>query len=290
MSGTEEGRLERRFAQLKSEQRAGLAAFITAGDPDVSTSAALLAALPGAGADVIELGMPFSDPVADGPVIQAAGLRALRAGAGMGRTLALVRGLREHDEDTPVVLMGYYNPILTYGVDRFLADAREAGTDGVIVVDLPPEEDAELRAPARTAGLRVIRLATPTTDEARLPKVLAGASGFLYYVSITGITGAAAPEIDSLSRAVSRLRRHTSLPVAVGFGIKTPQAAAAVARISDAVVVGSALVAKVAEGLEERDRAGPGLVDGVLGLVEELARGVREARRGKAAAEAGAVG
>ena len=284
MSGVpQEGRIERRFAELRAAKRAGLIAFITAGDPDAGTSAALLAALPGAGADIVELGMPFTDPVADGPVIQAAGLRALKAGATMGRTLALVRGFREKDEDTPLVLMGYYNPILAYGVEAFLADACGAGADGVIVVDLPPEEEAELGEPARAAGLRVIRLATPTTDEARLAKVLAGASGFLYYVSVTGITGAAAPEVEALGRALALLRGHTTLPVAVGFGIKTPEEAAAVARISDAVVVGSALVAKIAEGLDETGRARPGLVDGVLGRVEALARGVREAGRTEAA-------
>ncbi len=279
MSGaTGEGRLERRFAALRGEERAGLVTFLSAGDPDPACSLALLQGLPGAGADVIELGMPFSDPVADGPVIQAAGARALASGASMVRTLAQVRAFRAGGDETPVVLMGYYNPIYAYGVEVFLGDAVEAGVDGLIVVDLPPEEDADLARPAAAAGLRLIRLATPTTDEARLEKVVAGAAGFLYYVSITGITGAAAPDTDAVAEAVSGLRRHTPLPVAVGFGIKTADQAAAVARVADAAVVGSALVAKLAAGLDGEGRATPRLVSGVLDLVAELARGVRGAR------------
>jgi len=273
-----EGRLERRFAALRRDRRAGLVAFISAGDPDPETSLAILRGLPRAGADVVELGMPFSDPVADGPVIQAAGQRALGAGASMVRTLELVRGFRAGDRDTPVVLMGYFNPILAMGVEAFAEAAAAAGVDALIVVDLPPEEEAELRAPAERAGLRLIRLTTPTTDEARLGTVLAGAQGFVYYVSITGITGSAAPDEEAVAGAVARLRRHTALPVAVGFGIKTPEQAAAVARVADAAVVGSALVARLAEALDPAGRAAPGLVEGVLELTAALARGVREAR------------
>ncbi len=279
-----EGRLERRFAALGRDGRAGLVAFVSAGDPDPETSLAIVSGLPRAGADVIELGMPFSDPVADGPVIQAAGQRALGSGASMRRTLELVRSFRAHDQETPLVLMGYFNPILAMGVEAFADAAGTAGVDGLIVVDLPPEEEAELRSPADGAGLRLIRLTTPTTDEARLAEVLAGASGFVYHVSITGITGAAAPDPDAVSGAVARVRRHTALPVAVGFGIKTPEQAAAVARVADAAVVGSVLVAKVAEGLDGGGRAAPGLVDGVLELTAALARGVREARAARAAA------
>jgi tryptophan synthase alpha chain len=280
-----EGRLERRFAALGRDGRAGLVAFVSAGDPDPETSLAIVSGLPRAGADVIELGMPFSDPVADGPVIQAAGQRALGSGASMRRTLELVRSFRAHDQETPLVLMGYFNPILAMGVEAFADAAGAAGVDALIVVDLPPEEEAELRSPADRAGLRLIRLTTPTTDEARLAEVLAGAGGFVYHVSITGITGAAAPDAGAVSGAVARLRRHTALPVAVGFGIKTPEQAAAVARVADAVVVGSALVAKVAEGLDGGGRAAPGLVDGVLELTAALARGVREARAAGAAAK-----
>jgi tryptophan synthase alpha chain len=280
-----EGRLERRFAALGRDGRAGLVAFVSAGDPDPETSLAIVSGLPRAGADVIELGMPFSDPVADGPVIQAAGQRALGSGASMRRTLELVRRFRAGDQETPLVLMGYFNPILAMGVEAFADAAGAAGVDALIVVDLPPEEEAELRSPADRAGLRLIRLTTPTTDEARLAEVLAGAGGFVYHVSITGITGAAAPDAGAVSGAVARLRRHTALPVAVGFGIKTPAQAAAVARVADAVVVGSALVAKVAEGLDGGGRAAPGLVDGVLELTAALARGVREARAAGAAAK-----
>jgi tryptophan synthase alpha chain len=235
----------------------------------------ILRGLPGAGADVIELGMPFTDPMADGPSIQAAGLRALDAGQTMKRTLAMVAAFRRDDDRTPVVLMGYYNPIYIYGVDRFLEDAVAAGVDGLIVVDLPPEEDDELCLPALAAGVNFIRLATPTTDDARLPAVLRNTSGFVYYVSITGITGAGAATAASVAEAVSRLRRHTDLPVAVGFGIRTPEQAAEVARVADAAVVGSALVDRVAGALKN----GGDVSGSVLSLVADLAKGVREARK-----------
>lgn len=272
------GRIERRFAALGAEGRAGLVTFVTAGDPDPATAARILEGLPAAGADVVELGMPFTDPMADGPSIQAAGLRALKAGQTMRRTLDMVRSFRQRDADTPLVLMGYYNPIHSWGPERFCADAAAAGVDGLIVVDLPPEEDAELRAPADAAGLRVVRLATPTTDDARLPAVLKGASGFVYHVSIAGITGAASADEASVAAAVARLKRATDLPVAVGFGIKTPEAAAAIARVADAAVVGSAIVDRIAAGLDADGRARPGLADEVLGFVRALAAGVRGAR------------
>ncbi|MFN8722684.1 MAG: tryptophan synthase subunit alpha [Rhodospirillales bacterium] len=274
------GRIERRFARLAEEGRAGLVTFVTAGDPDATTAAGILAGLPAAGADVIELGMPFTDPMADGPSIQAAGLRALKAGQTLAGTLDLVRGFRRADDATPIVLMGYYNPIFSYGVDRFLADAKAAGVDGLIVVDLPPEEDAELCLPALAAGVRFVRLATPTTDDRRLPKVLTNTAGFVYYVSIAGITGAGSAKDADVAAAVARLKRHTDLPVAVGFGIKTPDQAAAVARVADAAVVGSAIVDRVAAGLDADGRAGPGLVEDVLGFVRDLADGVRGARKG----------
>jgi tryptophan synthase alpha chain len=274
------GRIERRFAALKAEGRAGLVTFLCAGDPDLETSKALLAGLPGAGADLVEIGMPFTDPMADGPSIQAASLRALRAGMTLRRTLALVRALRERDTDTPLILMGYYNPIHAFGRLRFLDDAREAGVDGLIIVDLPPEEDEELCLPALERGLRFIRLATPTSDDRRLPVILRRADGFLYYVSITGITGAAAPVAEQVAGAVARIRRHTELPVAVGFGIREPEQAAAIARNADAAVVGSALVDIVAQSLDAEGRAGSGLVQAVHDKVRALARAVGEARRG----------
>lgn len=272
------GRIAQRFAALAAAGRAGFVTFVTAGDPDPETSLALLRGLPAAGADLVELGMPFTDPMADGPAIQASSLRALKAGATLRRTLGLVRAFRQGDHATPIVLMGYYNPIYIYGVDRFLRDAREAGVDGLIVVDLPPEEDEELCLPALAAGVNFIRLATPTTDDRRLPAVLRNTSGFVYYVSITGITGTRSAAEADIARAVARLKRHTSLPVAVGFGIKTAAQAAAVARAADAAVVGSALVSRVGERLDPDGRAGPGLADDVLGLVRELAGGVRAAR------------
>src|SRR5674476_1686282 len=235
-------RIDKRFAALKLEGRAALVTFTMVGDPDYDTSLAIAKALPNAGADVMELGMPFTDPMADGPAIQAAGVRALQAGARMTKTLALVREFRKADDSTPIVLMGYFNPIYIYGVDRFLVDAKAAGVDGLIVVDLPPEEDEELCLPTLAAGLNFIRLATPTTDDKRLSTVLNNTSGFVYYVSITGITGAAAPDAGKVTTAVARIKRHTKLPVAVGFGVKTAEQARAIASGADGVVVGSALV------------------------------------------------
>jgi tryptophan synthase alpha chain len=273
------GRIARRFAALAAEGRAGLVTFITAGDPDLETSRAILHGLPAAGADIIELGMPFTDPMADGPAIQAAGLRALSTGGSMVRTLELVRGFRQTDDDTPIVLMGYFNPIYAYGVPRFLDDARAAGVDGLIVVDLPPEEDAELCLPAMDAGVNFIRLATPTTDDQRLSMVMRNTSGFVYYVSVTGITGAASADDREVALAVERLKRHTTLPVAVGFGIKTPAQAAAIARVADAAVVGSAIIGQIAAGLDERGRPRPGLAGDVLDFVRGLAEGVRGARQ-----------
>ncbi|MDE1148946.1 MAG: tryptophan synthase subunit alpha [Azospirillaceae bacterium] len=278
MSATS-SRIDRRFAALKAEGRAGLVAFITAGDPDHETCLALLKGLPAAGADLIELGMPFTDPMADGPAIQASTLRALAAGARMTRTLDLVRAFRETDADTPIILMGYYNPVYAYGVDRFLVDAKVAGVDGLIVVDLPPEEDGELCLPAQAAGLNFIRLATPTTDKARLPAVLANTSGFIYYVSIAGITGAGSATSDAIATAVAHLRSGTPLPVAVGFGITTPEGAADVARVADAAVVGSAIVRRLEANLDGEGRPQPGLVPDVLGFVGQLAAGVRGARK-----------
>jgi len=238
-------------------------------------------ALPAAGADLIELGMPFSDPMADGPAIQASSLRALKAGQRMTRTLAMVRAFREADQATPIVLMGYYNPIYRYGNERFLADARAAGVDGLIVVDLPPEEDDELCLPAKAAGLDFIRLATPTTDDKRLPAVLRNTAGFVYYIAIAGITGTRSAADADVTKAVTRLKRQTALPVAVGFGIRKPAQAAAVAAVADAAVVGSALVDRIAGNLDAAGRAKPGLKDDVLGLVGELAVAVRGARRGR---------
>ena len=268
-------RIEKRFADLKAEGRAGLVTFITAGDPDHEISARIIAGLPAAGADVIELGMPFTDPMADGPSIQAANLRALGNGATLRKTLDLVRGFRKSDNATPIVLMGYFNPISAYGVDAFLTDAKAAGVDGLIVVDLPPEEDDELCLPALKAGLNFIRLATPTTDDARLPAVLANTSGFLYYVSIAGITGAAAPDNNAVAAAVARIKRHTDLPVGVGFGIRDGKRAAEIARVADAAVVGSALVERVAEAQAK----GLDPAAHLLALVRELGDAVRAARR-----------
>jgi tryptophan synthase alpha chain len=273
-------RIERRFAELRQADRAGLITFLCAGDPDPATSEQMLAGLPAAGADLIEIGMPFSDPMADGPAIQAGSLRALRAGMTLARTLDLVRRLRRSDQATPLVLMGYFNPIGRYGPERFLDDAHAAGVDGLIVVDLPPEEDDELCLPARRRGLNFIRLVTPTTDEERLPTVLGNASGFLYYVSITGITGTRAPIADQVGTAVVRLRRHSALPVAVGFGIRTPEQAAAIARVADAAVIGSALVSHIADSLDSHGRAPPGLPASLLAQVSELAAAVRTARNG----------
>ena len=272
-------RIDACFAELKKQRRSALVTYVMAGDPDPATALAIVKALPKAGADIIELGIPFTDPMADGPSIQASGLRALKAGMTLKKTLELVRGFRKDDNITPLVLMGYYNPIYIYGVDKFLADAKSAGVDGLIIVDLPPEEDSELCLPAIKAGLNFIRLATPTTDERRLPTVLRNTSGFLYYVSIAGITGTRSAAENDVAAAVRRLKAHTDLPVAVGFGIRTPAQAAAVARVADAAVVGSALVGRIADQLDAAGRAKPGLVDAVLGLVRELADGVRGARR-----------
>jgi tryptophan synthase alpha chain len=272
-------RIDRRFAALKHEGRAALVTFTMAGDPDYDTSLAIAKALPKAGADVIELGMPFTDPMADGPAIQAAAVRALKGGQRMTKTLALVREFRKTDDTTPIVLMGYYNPIYIYGVDRFLADAKTAGIDGLIVVDLPPEEDDELCLPTLKTGLNFIRLATPTTDDKRLPAVLSNTSGFVYYVSITGITGAAAPDTGKVTAAVARIKRHTKLPVAVGFGVKTAEQAGAIASGADGVVVGSALVDALRASLDKNGKAGPGTVKAVTSLVSVLADGVLSARR-----------
>jgi tryptophan synthase alpha chain len=271
-------RIERRFAQLKQEGRAGLVIYLTAGDPDPETSFALFSGLAAAGADLIEIGMPFSDPMADGPSIQAAGQRALKAGATLRSTLAMVTRLRERDPDTPYVLMGYYNPIYRYGADAFARDAVAAGVDGAIIVDLPPEEDAELAVPARAAGLDIVRLATPTSDEARLPAIVAHASGFLYYVAITGITGTRSADVADVRAAVAQLRRFTPLPIAVGFGIKNPEQAAQMAQAADAAVVASVLVDRLAVNLDPDGRAKPGLIDAVLADIRALAAGVRGAR------------
>ena len=245
-------RIDRRFAALKGDGRAAFVTFTMAGDPDYETSLAILKALPKAGADVIELGMPFTDPMADGPAIQAAGLRALKAGQTMIKTLRAVREFRAGDDTTPIVLMGYYNPIYVYGVERFLADAKASGVDGLIVVDLPPEEDVELCLPSMKTGLNFIRLATPTTDDKRLPVVLTNTSGFVYYVSITGITGAAAPDPGKVAAAVTRIKRHTQLPVCVGFGVRTAEQARAIAGAADGVVVGSALVEAIRKSSRHR--------------------------------------
>ena len=264
-------RIDKKFAELKRQGRAGLVAFVTAGDPDHDTSLAILKGLPQAGADIIELGMPFSDPMADGPAIQASSQRALKAGQTMKKTLAMVSAFRAADDTTPIVLMGYYNPIYVYPVDRFIADAAKAGVDGLIVVDMPPEEDAELRPQASEAGLDFIRLATPTTDAKRLPAVLANTSGFVYYVSIAGITGTKAPDLADVKGHVGRIKAQTSLPVAVGFGVKTEQQVSAIAGIADGVVVGSALVGAIAESLDGNGRATSATKPQVLGLVARLA-------------------
>jgi tryptophan synthase alpha chain len=272
-------RIDRRFAELNAQGRAGLVTFTMAGDPDYDSALAILRALPKSGADAIELGMPFTDPMADGPAIQAAGLRALKSGQSMTKTLAMVAEFRKADDATPLVLMGYYNPIYIYGVDRFLRDAKAAGVDGLIVVDLPPEEDEELCLPALRAGLNFIRLATPTTDDKRLPTVLKNTSGFVYYVSITGITGAAAPDPRRVAAAVARIKRHTNLPVAVGFGVRTAESAAAVANGADGVVVGSALADAIKASLDPDGKATARTTRAVTDLVSQLAAGVRGTSR-----------
>ena len=274
---TTDTRISRRFAALEAEGRAGLVTFVMAGDPDFQTARDILKGLPGAGADLIEIGMPFSDPMADGPAIQAAGLRALRGGQTMRKTLELVRDFRRHDKDTPLILMGYYNPIYVYPVDRFVVDAKAAGVDGLIVVDVPPEADDELCLPAIAHGLSFIRLATPTTDARRLPAVLANTSGFVYYVSITGITGTAAPDPADVHAQVKRIKAATKLPVAVGFGVKTPEQARSIARGADAVVVGSALVDAIRDSLGADGAARAETVPRVLDLVRGLARGLKAA-------------
>jgi len=268
-------RIDARFAALKTEKRPALITFITAGDPDLETSAAILAGLPGAGADVIELGMPFSDPMADGPAIQASSQRALKAGQTMVKTLQMVRDFRAKDVATPIVLMGYYNPIYVYGNARFIKDAKEAGVDGLIVVDVPPEADDELCLPAVEAGLNFIRLATPTTDKARLPAVLKNTSGFVYYVSITGITGAAAPVVNDVQKQVSAIKSATPLPVVVGFGVKSGEQAKALGRTADGVVVGSTLVSGIEKSLGSKGEATPGTAEAVLKLVKELSSALR---------------
>jgi tryptophan synthase alpha chain len=261
-------RIDDTFARLRRDGRKAFVAYIMAGDPDPGTSLAVLRGLPAAGVDVIELGVPFTDPMADGPVIQLAGQRALAAGQTLARTLDMVRAFREEDATTPIVLMGYYNPISSRGVARFLEEAREAGVDGLIVVDLPPEEDDELCIPAQAAGLNFIRLATPTTDDRRLPKVLQNTSGFVYYVSITGITGAAAAQAAEVGPEVARIKRQTALPLVVGFGIRTPEAARTVAEVADGAVVGSAIVERIGRGDTPAE---------VLAFVATLAEGAHSA-------------
>jgi tryptophan synthase alpha chain len=271
-------RVERRFAALAAEGRGGLVVFVACGDPDPETSFEILSGLPGAGVDLIEIGMPFSDPMADGPAVQAASLRALQSGMTLTGTLEMAARFRTQDDDTPIILMGYYNPIYSYGTTRFLEDARAAGVDGLIVVDLPPEEDEELCQPAIDAGLHWIRLATPTTDDARLPTVLSNTSGFVYYVAIMGITGTRSASGEVVRQAVARLKAHTDLPVAVGFGVKTPEQAAEIAAAADAAVVGSSVIERLKAGLDAENRATPGMVADVLGFVRSLAEGVRKGR------------
>jgi tryptophan synthase alpha chain len=271
-------RIDARFSELKRQRRSAFVTFLMAGDPDPETSLHIIKALPKAGADIIEIGMPFTDPMADGPSIQAAGLRALKGGMTLRKTLELVRAFRKDDNATPLVLMGYYNPIYIYGVERFLSDAKSAGVDGLIIVDLPPEEDTELCVPALKAGLNFIRLATPTTDDKRLPAVLANTSGFVYYVSITGITGAAAADSRLVAAAVARIKRHTALPVCVGFGIRSPKAARAIAEHADGAVVGTALVDALRGSLDGEGRATETTINAVIELAASLAQGVKGAR------------
>lgn len=271
-------RIDKTFAETAKQNRPALVTYMMAGDPDFETSLEIMKALPCAGSDVIELGMPFSDPMADGPTIQAAGIRALKSGQTLNKTLELVSEFRKSDKNTPIVLMGYYNPIYIHGVDRFLDDAKNAGVDGLLVVDLPPEMDDELCLPAVKAGINFIRLATPTTDNKRLPKVLANTSGFVYYVSMTGITGQALADTDSVATAVKNIKNHTSLPVAVGFGIKTKEQAAKIGQSADGVVVGSAIVKAIAETLDENNHVKGDAVKAATDLVKQLSAGVREAR------------
>ena len=275
MTNKPETRIVKMFDRLKAEGRGGFGAFITAGDPDYETGLEIFLGLAKAGADMIEFGIPFSDPMADGPAVQASSLRALKNGMTLKKTLDMVREFRKQDDETPIVLMGYYNPIYVYGVDRFLEDANEAGVDGYIVVDLPPEEENELCIPALNAGMNFIYLTAPTTDDERLPRVLENASGFVYFVSITGITGTRSATSADTQRHVARIRKHTDLPIAVGFGIKTPENAADTVKIADAAVVGSALVQVITDNLDENDQATPGIAPKVHKLVGELAAGVR---------------
>jgi tryptophan synthase alpha chain len=273
-------RIDTKFAALRAQNRPGLVTYFMGGDPDYATSLAIMKSLPGAGADVIELGMPFSDPMADGPAIQAAGLRALKGGQTLVKTLQMAADFRASDNETPIVLMGYYNPIYIYGVERFLTDAKASGVDGLIVVDLPPEMDEELCIPALKAGLNFIRLATPTTDDKRLPAVLENTSGFVYYVSMTGITGSALTDTSKVAQAVKRIKGHTNLPIAVGFGVKTAEQAKVIGQSADAVVVGSVIVQQIANTLSKDGKAGIETVDSVAAMVRELSTGVRAARAG----------
>ncbi|MFC4348784.1 tryptophan synthase subunit alpha [Kordiimonas lipolytica] len=273
-------RLSNCFERMAAEKRAAFVTFVTAGDPTHETSMEIVKGLPGAGADIIELGMPFTDPSADGPAIDKAAQRALKAGANMNRTLEIVREFRKDDNSTPIVLMGYFNPIYAYGTEKFCTDAAAAGVDGLIVVDLPPEEDEELRLPANAAGIDVIRLATPTSDDARLPTVLDGASGFVYYVAVAGVTGGKSATADDIESAVMRIKSHTDLPVAVGFGIRTPEQAEAIARVADGAVVGSAIVSLIETGLDDTHMPKEGMVKDVLDFTGKLAEGVRAGTKG----------
>lgn len=272
-------RIASRFAALRAEGRGALIPFLEAFDPDRETAMAILRGMPAAGADLIEIGVPFTDPMADGPTIQKAGQRGLKAGATLAGALGMVREFRAGDTATPVILMGYFNPIFSYGAARFCADAAAAGVDGLIVVDIPPEEAEEIEPEARKNGLDLIRLVAPTTDEARLPKVLGATSGFVYYVSITGITGTRSASAEDLAAAIPRLRRHTDLPIAIGFGVRTPAQAAAAVQVADAAVVASALIELLVQNLDEAGRAKPGAAEAVLGRVRELAEAVRAARK-----------
>ncbi len=273
-------RLETKFAALRAENKAGFVAFITAGDPDYDTSLKVLKGLPSQGVDIIELGMPFTDPSADGPAIDRAAQRALAGGMSLKKTLDMVRAFREDNNETPIVLMGYFNPVFAYGIERFATDASNAGVDGLIIVDLPPEEDEELRIPANEAGIDVIRLATPTSDNKRLPKVLEGASGFVYYVAVAGVTGGKSATEGDIESAITHIRQHTNLPVAVGFGIKTPEQAAVMAKYADGVVVGSAIVSMIEDGIGDNGALKTDLVDDVLNFVKTLANGAHSGRNG----------
>lgn len=270
-------RMTTRFAKLADENRPAFVTYFMGGDPDFETSLEIMKGLPASGADVIELGMPFSDPMADGPSIQAAGVRALKGGQTMAKTFAMVRGFRETDNETPIVVMGYYNPIYQYGPEKFLDEAKDAGVDGMIIVDLPPEMDEELCIPAVARDLNFIRLATPTTDEKRLPKVLTNTSGFVYYVSINGITGSAAPEPADVARQVKHIKAQTDLPICVGFGVRTAEQASAIGSVADGVVVGSAIVGTIADSLEDGE-AGAETISAPLALVADIAKGVKAAR------------